>query len=71
MRTAAINSKGRSMSKLTNGRILSGTTCPYSKDCGSIKVTACNGQGCPVSEGKTTKVNFSCGAARGFDMINK
>jgi len=59
------------MSKLVNGRIPANTSCPYSDECGSVKNTACNGKGCPVSEGQTIESDFSCGAARLLDMVNK
>lgn len=57
------------MTQLNKGKIPKGVTCPYSDDCGSCKVTACNGNGCPVAYGKTIEHDFSCAAARGFDMI--
>lgn len=58
-------------SQLTDGRILRGTTCPYSIECGTAKQHVCNGKGCPVCSEKTTNVDFSCALARGLDMIHR
>jgi len=57
------------MSKLVNGKIPANTTCPYSNKCGVLKEDACNGMGCPIANGNTTTVDFSCAAARMADMI--
>ena len=52
------------------GLIRAGETCPYSDKC-PFKELASNGKGCPISDGKTQAINFSCGAARLFRLTNK
>jgi len=56
------------MSILINGKIPAGVSCPYSYEC-EFKYVACNGEGCPVTEGNTVDHDFSCGAARLFALI--
>ena len=57
-------------SKLKYGLIPENTVCPFTDKCGYFKDVACNGNGCPASTGDN-KVDFSCGAARLFDMLEK
>jgi len=57
--------------KLINGRIPPNTTCSYSNKCGRFKITACNGEGCPVCDGKTTDHEFSCSISRLFVIQEK
>ena len=57
-------------SNLVEGRILAGESCFFSNYC-KEKKTICNGQGCPVADGKTTKEDFSCGLARMVEVICK
>jgi hypothetical protein len=56
------------MNVLVGGFIPENTTCPYSDEC-TFKYTACNGEGCPVSNGDTVDYKLSCGAARLFVLL--
>lgn len=49
----------RNFSKLVDGLVPEGKACPYAGEC-QLK------EGCPKVE--PTAVNFSCGAARAFDL---
>ena len=53
------------MSKLTAGLIPASTPCPFLDKC-KFKVHTC-----PGVDGKTKPNNFSCAAARAFDMAEK
>ena len=46
-------------SKLVNGRIPAGTTCPYKEGC---KTGWC------YHKGRSHPIDFSCGTARAFDL---
>jgi hypothetical protein len=52
-----------------NGCIPENTTCPFSDEC-TFKHMACNGDGCPVSNDGTVDYEFSCGAARLFELLD-
>lgn len=56
-------------SKLIGGNVPAGESCPYDDEC-DFKDIACNGTGCPVSNGKTQSIPFSCGLARFFVLCN-
>jgi hypothetical protein len=55
---------------LVHGMIIKGDMCPYVDECGLSDV-ACNGKGCPFGRGETSKFDFSCGAARFFELCEK
>ena len=57
-------------SKIDGGIIPAGFSCPYTNECGDFKDVACNFEGCPVSNGKAVGNNFSCAAARAFDIFS-
>ena len=59
--------KGTDMKGEPNGAglIEAGESCCYSDECKG-KDMACNGDGCPIADGKATDVDFSCGLARFF-----
>jgi len=50
----------------SRGRVPVGVTCKFSDRC-LCKEPVCNGNGCPVSNGKTHSFEFSCATARMFD----
>lgn len=56
--------------KLVNGNIPAGETCSFSDEC-YFKEIACNGEGCPVAENCTVDYDFSCGAARFFNLFKE
>lgn len=53
-----------------SGLIQPGETCKFSDEC-YFKEMACNGEGCPVSDGMTVKHTFSCGAYRLFKLTER
>lgn len=53
---------------LRDGYIAEGDTCPFSDKC-DCKESACNGNGCPVSDGKRHTVDFSCAIARFYELF--
>lgn len=57
--------------KMDGGLIPKGYTCPYNVKCGDFQNIACNGQGCPVGNGRSHVVDFSCALARGFEICDK
>jgi len=54
----------------SSGWIPPGNTCAYSDEC-RVKRDACNGNGCPVSDGKTVPHRFSCGWARFIKIVKR
>jgi hypothetical protein len=59
------------MSVLKNGLLIpAGVMCPFVDGC-EFKYVACNGDGCPFAKGYTSDLNFSCGAARFFDLLEE
>lgn len=68
-RPAAAGPVQGAVGPLVDGRVPAGSSCPFSARCG-LKEVACNGDGCPVSDGKTTGVAFSCAVARAFEMFD-
>lgn len=56
---------------LVNGRIPKGANCPYRYDCGHMKYTACNGEGCPFTRGDSHTNDFSCATSRLIELIKK
>jgi hypothetical protein len=57
------------MNVLVDGFFPKDITCPFSDEC-PFKSMACNGNGCPISDGNTVDYKFSCGAARLFDLLD-
>jgi len=55
---------------LINGYIPKGESC-FASDFCLFKFNACNGNGCPVCNGKIHHIDFSCGAARLFALFDK
>jgi hypothetical protein len=53
------------MSKLVNGRIPTGTDCPFRARCNIAESGNCR------HLGKDHKVDFSCGTARLFDITDR
>ena len=54
---------------LVNGLIKKGDDCPYGDEC-HLKYNACNGCGCPFVWDIKHNQDFSCGAARFFEIMD-
>lgn len=57
------------VSNLVYGSIPAGESCFASSAC-EVKHMACNGNGCPVSDGKTIDRCFSCATVRLFELYH-
>lgn len=56
------------MSNLINGNVTAGESCFHSERC-DTKVEVNDGAGCPVADGRTHTVPFSCALARLADLM--
>ena len=52
------------MSKLVNGNIKAGEQCPFKERC-----TLTNGEGASLCRRELSMVEFSCGVARAYDLL--
>jgi hypothetical protein len=53
------------MSQLTNGKIPQGSVCPFTKVCSFKEFGTCG------HKGEKHPSDYSCGTARGFDLMQK